>query len=770
MKARNIAFQALAASTIATGVGSAVLLAVVVHDLVNAQPRHVSSPESVVVLPTVSVGKLDELRSVLPTIPVELVQRVSRSAEGVGMPVTLDCVSTGFFQLLGVSLESGVDSTPRGDVVVGDEAAVVLSHEWWNRLGRPPPGPGATVFVAGSVRRIIGVAPDGFSGIAPDPPDGWLQIERDSACADHRPIEATRARVVGRVPSDMPSEAVERTVRAAYATLTPAVGEPSERLVWTVPDARARLLPKEVLVAQWASAGAFVLLLVAAANVCGLFAIRIGRARRELTVRRLLGASARHVVVETARTAWLVPVLALPIGGAVASGVGAVVRAYHPFAAASGIGLWVWAAIVVCTLVAFFAAVTLPLVVYLRDVRLRHVAGQHLRPLRLPLTFAAVQVAASLVLIVVTLLMVRSSFLLWSEAGFDVSDVWSVSVERLPSDAPWDGPDLLERWHEVAQRSPEVVASAVSTGDLLRTLQSDVAVLVQSDDGAVPGRLLPILHAVSHGYFDTVGTDLVLGRPFTSTDIAESEPVAIVDERSAREMFSDESPVGQCVRVGRYPACVTIVGVAEARRHQAFVATRFEVFVPLSQRSLYTGSQPRTLLLRFNPATRGAPRAFFDVMGQETPGMTLSATMQPLAAIAEQQSRSFGLATRLFWFMGLGGVLMSIVGLYAGTAAAVASRSTEIGIRKALGATSASIVIYVLSLAVNVSWKGAAAGLLTLALASAWLTPLLFEISAFDPISVVAGVGVTVAAVLAGSSGPCRRATQVPPAVILRDD
>ncbi|HMD62085.1 MAG TPA: FtsX-like permease family protein, partial [Opitutaceae bacterium] len=285
---------------------------------------------------------------------------------------------------------------------------------------------------------------------------------------------------------------------------------------------------------------------------------------------------------------------------------------------------------------------------------------------------------------------------------------------------------------------------------------------------------LVYLDPVTPNHFSTLGMRLVRGRGFTDADRADSRRVAVINEAMARDLWPGEDPVGKRI-AGASPAkpeWMEIVGVVnEVHATVEFVRrpdTHFQVYVPLNQ-------TPSSYVHWFNLAIQSAAPA-------PTVAAALRAAVQQIdpdqpvygieSAGESMQQFTSGLAVtgHMLGVFALVGLALSAVGLYGVIANLVAQRTSEIGIRMALGAQSRDVLWLVLGQGVRLAATGTVIGL-----ACAWalirlLDSILPAIPGGDPLAVACVASLLAAVALVASWLPARRAAAVDPIIALRSE
>jgi putative ABC transport system permease protein len=272
---------------------------------------------------------------------------------------------------------------------------------------------------------------------------------------------------------------------------------------------------------------------------------------------------------------------------------------------------------------------------------------------------------------------------------------------------------------------------------------------------------------VTPGYFRTMGIPLIYGRDFTDADTKDKPGVTIVDERLARQYWPNENPVGKRVRFGPpedNEPWHTVIGVAGTVRHQRVQEdTRQSVYLPHLQMPVgglalvtRTSSDPRELA---NAIRREAAQIDSDIPVSKV------ATMEEVVAESIWQPRLY--ATLFAVFAG-GTLVLALIGIYGVMAFLVQTRTHEIGVRMALGATARDVFKLIVGRGMKLTAVGVVIGVLGAVGLTRLMHSLLFHTSATDPktfifISILLGLAAFLACYI-----PARRAAKVDPLVALR--
>ena len=287
---------------------------------------------------------------------------------------------------------------------------------------------------------------------------------------------------------------------------------------------------------------------------------------------------------------------------------------------------------------------------------------------------------------------------------------------------------------------------------------------------------------MSHQYFSTVGQRILRGRDFAESDSSASRPVAIVNESLVRKYFPNEDPIGKHFGMdnSRYAGTFEIVGVArDAKYTDPDQPANPMFFVPLEQRVHYSdaaiqGNEIRTHFVgTIQLLVRGDTRNLEPQLRKALADIDPSLTIIAVQSMSEQVASNFDqqrMVAQLAGIFGLIAMLLAAIGLYGLTAYTVACRTSEIGVRMALGADRLNIVRLVLRGAFLPVAIGLVIGTPLAIGAGRLLAAQLFEIRSWDPKVFGLSILALGACAAAASIFPARRAASTDPMKALRTD
>jgi putative ABC transport system permease protein len=701
--------------------------------------------------------------------------------------------SPNLFPLLGVRPMLGrgfVDSDARkgGDVVV-------LSHEGWQAFFAGNPGAiGQTLRIDGNPVTVIGVMPPGmrFPQIALAPKTAFQETARDAMLFE--PL-APSERDLNRDMGNFNYKAIARlkpgiTLAQANAELdglqkgyTLSAHLPLHFGIALTP------LTKDVASgisgALWlllAAVGA--VLLIACVNLANLQLARAVNAERETAVRAALGAS-RAQLVRSRLTESLVLALTGGAAGVAVAFAGvrlllALVPANVPRIDEVHISLPVLGFAAALSIAAAIVFGTLPA---LRSLRVPPQAalqanstrtantqeGRHARNL-----LVAAQMACTVVLLIVTSLALRSfSGLLRQDRGFNASHVTLAQVDLFTPKYDTDGSkgNTIRRAFTdqtlTALRQLSSVQSVAATSVAPLTGETWVDTLFRPDH-PVPAGKEPRINVrwIDPEYLPTMQSPLVAGRNFTLAD--RSYPyVALISERTAREGFGGENPIGRTINniVPDDNHNVTVLGiVADARINglkddAAMVYLPYYAYTPLSLSFLVRSSQPGNALI---PEIR---RAIWQIDPEVAIPALKSMDDQVNDSVATDRFQTIVLTS-----FGTAALLLALLGIYGVLAYSVSLRRQEFGIRIALGSNRHALVWLVLWQAAYPILLGTGFGLAMAFIVLRWVRSLLYETPVMDPLAIGGSVLLLLVAAAMAAVVPARRAASIDPMRTLRSE
>ena len=763
---------------LALGVGANSATVTLAAALLVTAPDSVRDPQRVVLAPSIRsyVGYRNVSRDA-NTLDLAAVTR-SDLTVGVGREadvVQVECVTSGYFNIFPVRPELG-RGFDESDEMRRAAASVVLSHGlWMRRFGGDPAVVGRTVVLGNRGHVVVGVAPRGFRGIESAAIDAWILLAVSPELCSFAGTnlldvaDAAWLRTVGRVRDGFAIGAAAAEVASLASGIgagggTSDAGWRGRSLEPAYGSWRARSLDGRVTL--WLAGAGGLILLAGSLNITVLLLIQALDRVQEFAVRTQLGATRTRVFFQ-----FLLEHLAATGAGTVAAAgvgiaIGRLLIGLLPIAGADAFaGGPFFLSVGALALLAGVSSGLGP------AVWVSRVAGKfrlHGAPLAAPSgaglrnVLVTAQFALALVLVVGAGLFVGSVRHLGRTPGFDADRVVVATVDLARTGYRANRiHDVFETFLRRLERVPQVASAGVSLAPLLESGGPTRAFPLRTARSVAPRRL-PLFNAVSRDYFSTVGTRILRGRAFVDNDTG-GRPVMVVNAGLAARLWGTRDVLGQCVVVGGLP-CVEVVGVSEDRRHVSVTGVHDEWFVPFGQVSLYDNdAAPRTLLVRAHGTGRDAVGPIAAALRGTDVDLPYI-NVRPLADVVDDQTRSWRLGAVVFSLTSGFALVLAAVGSFAALALSVRSRTREIGIRMALGASRGDILTAVLRHGMKVVFAGLVLGVAMSAAAYRLMDSLLVGVTAADPASFgVACLAVCAAGAVAAVL-PAVRAARLQPA------
>ena len=691
-------------------------------------------------------------------------------------------VSAEFFRTLGVSPVLGRDFLLAEDDLDQDGRVVLLSNNFWRtRFGSDPNVVGTTISLDGRSFAVIGVLP--HDGIWLDNAQLFVPLVRD-------PDENRGNNVlvmIGRRKAGVSEAAALADMEAVAHQLAEQYPETNAGLGVNIQPASRWRADSDVRIALWVLMGAVgFLLLIACVNLANLLLARATGRRRETAVCAALGASrsrmVRRMLSESALLAGAGTLLGLllalwGVGLLKTIGSQAVPRVDEV-----GINPWVLGftlAVAVATAVVsgLLPAIQAPfanLATALREGD-RGVSGGR-GPNRIRGVLVGAEVALSLMLLVGAGLLVRSFGQLQGvDTGFDSENRLTFAV-NLPStgneeeEAENTGLFLAEFLGRL-QTAPNVLSAAAVNWKALGASSINMAVSDLDNPGDDESPLLADWRYITPAYFQTLGLSMVRGRDLMDQDRMyplQTPPWNVIISQSlANELWPGEDPIGRTILMWEDERAIgTVVGVVESMRERGLDQrpTR-AVYMPYDGATwspvhfvVHTAGDPMSLV----PTIRGMLTDF----DSSLPLYDIGNLDESLTdSVAGRRLNALLLST--FSFVAL---VLALAGVYGVMAYSVARRTSEIGVRVALGAGPARVLRQIVAAGVRPALIGIGIGLVGALALARFLSNLLFEIEPTDPMTYVTVVLLLAVAAIFSCYIPARRALSVNPVEALREE
>jgi predicted permease len=789
---RSPGFTAVAALTIALGIGPTTTIFSIANSLLMRTPPGVREREGLVSVyvsyeegsryATFSYPAFEALRdgpSGLSDICALDVFSASLSARGGGEPEMVGgmMVSAGYFGILGTRPALGRFFLPEEDDVPDAEPVVVLSHRLWTRrFAGDSSIVGATVDLNRHSFTVVGVAEEGFQGHAATFDIGlWVPITmRGTISGLDLSGNTTGLTAVGRLA---PGWSVAQANDAISVTLQelqsqdPGLYEKAEIVVAPysamIDEARG---PVTLFMALLLVVSGIVLL-IASVNVASIFLARATARSREIAVRLAVGASRGRLVRQLVAES----VLLFLLGGATGTAFAfwatdalAAVQLPLPFPMIFDftpdlrvLGFALAAALatgVLFGLAPALQATRQDLATSLRGER----GGMPTRATRMRNAFVIAQVAGSVVLLIAAGMFLRALARADSvDLGLDPRNVHVLTADL--SLHRYSNEEERAFFQELEQRAAAL--PGVSSAGLTWVLPLGFLRIYQRFQLPGEDRLhVADVNTVSPGYFETLRIAIVAGRAFDAGDREGAPPVVIINQTAARQLWPGQSALGQQISDGGQT--YTVVGIARDGKYGSLgEEPRAMIYRAFAQ----APSGMTSLVVRTLP---GAPRIDRPVreialaLDPDLPVQT-NAPYEQVIGVSLLPNRAAAATTGA---LGVVGLLLAAVGLFGVLSYAVSQRTREIGIRIALGADRLDVHKLVLRQGVRLTVIGLAIGGPLAFAAAQLIRGMLYGLSPADPLAFGAVAVLLVIVGLLAGYVPARRATATDPINVLRSE
>ena len=727
-----------------------------------------------------------------------------------GKAARTEFVSGNYFETLGLGPFAGRMLSDRDDSPQASPTAVMSYAAWQSDYGSDPSVVGQTFTFQSRPVTIVGIAPAGFFGdrIDPNPPAFWIPLSDEPLL--HGNLSVLRVPndswlfLLGRMKPGVKPEPVAQeitsTLRQWLATV-PAYTE----------NGNAALIPRQHVVLSPGGEGiqslqrqeakglyllmaiCALVLLVACANVANLLLARGATRRADVSLRVALGAARSRLISEM-----LVESVLLACMGGLA-GLGAAYMGTHlilalafpnspqlPIDASPSLLVLGFAFILSLITGIIFGIVPAWITSHadpaeaLRGVN-RSTRDRVSLPQRSLIIF---QAALSLILLLGAGLLTRSLANLQNQnLGIQTANRYIVHVD--PAGAGYTAATVSELNRALEQRFgslPEVAHVGLALYSPLERNEWAEGVYIAGRPAPRADEYnLALFDRVSPQYFASVGERLVQGRVFSDDDTATSQGVAVINQAFAKRYFPGENPVGHYfgTEEEKFASAFQIVGVvADAKYGNPSGPATSMFFRPLSQPMSGLTSQSekssddRSMILGAVILEFKTPPPSVDALVQKTlTDINPNLTVNSLQTLEFQVAGNFNedrLLSRLAALFGALALLLAAVGLYGITSYQVSRRTSEIGLRMALGANRGDVLWMVLRGAFMQVGLGLAIGIPVALLASHLIANQLYNVSSYDPVSLSLAIAALLLSATVAGILPARRAASIEPVTALR--
>jgi predicted permease len=719
-----------------------------------------------------------------------IVDRITGTTLSIGdraERATGSIVSANYFEALGVHPILGRGFLPEENFGRNAHPVTVISYRTWkDRYGGDPAIIGREQYLNGVQHTIVGVAPEGFDGTFVGYAfQFWVPLSMQETFNTPYKLEDRGARWiegfailkpgVSRQQAQQEISALAQQLENTYPATNRGSGVKLMPL-WETPFNQANTLLPTLEIALVV---VIFVLLIACANVSNLLLVRSFARRQEMTIRLAIGAGRGRLLRQLLTEGLILSSFAAAGGLLFARWFrNALVLFFPPLP--SGIiinlpGKLDWRVLAlsagVCIfstlLFALFPAIQaskIDLATALKSESGGVVGGS--RRARFRSTLVLIQVALSFVLLVGTVLLMKSAQGIENaNPGFSTDGVLTSSVDLFA--AGYDkvrAKNFRDQLIDRVQSLPGIQSAAFSRWlpfSYVGYLSSPVSVI-----GYVPApdeNPEVEFNAVSPEYFSTVGIPLLSGREFTGVDDEKSVPVAIVNDTMAAKFWPGRNPVGDHFKAK--DQSLLVVGVAKNSKYGT-IRENPEPFyyIALRQNVSVNGA----LYLRTSLSAAAIAPALAREIRAIDPGLAPMETITMRQQI-DRRSYTQKLAVTLLGVFGGMALLLAAIGLYSVMSYAVSQSKRELGLRMALGAEASDLLRLVMSQGLTLTAIGIILGAIASLALTSLIGNLLFSVSPRDPLAFAMAFAVMAAVSLAATFLPAWRASRTDPVRALRE-
>ncbi len=799
MMLKKPVFALIAIISLALGIGANTAIFSLVN-LILFRPLPVANPEQVVSVS--AVGKngqfaafsypnyLDfrDRNEVLSGLLASRFVGLSLSRSGSNEKVWGNLVSGNYFDVLGVKPALGRTFLPEEDKTRLSHPVVVISHSLWQRrFGADPSVIDSDVLINGRKFKVIGVAPAGFKGteiiytpeiFVPFAMQKWIEPENDYL--DDRGSQNLFA--VGRIKPDVTVNQAETSLNILTAQLAKDFPNDNEGLrIQVVPP--GFILPQirnQMLGVSAALMGLVALvLLIACTNLANLLLARATERGKEIAIRLSIGASRARIVRQLLTECVMLAAAGGVIGVALTRWIiDSIMALKPPIEIPITLELHVdWRVLIFSMIVSVITGVLFGLAPALQSTKpdltsaLKDVASQSgVRRSLLRNGLVVAQIAVSLVLLVAAGLTLRALQQLRAmNPGFNPENALMMNFDlSLQGHQTDPGRQLRKQLLNRVQSLPGVQSASITDSMPLSMNYNGKGILIEGQQQE-RGVNMPQAMSANIGlkYFETLGTPLLAGRDLTEQDQEGTTRSAVVNETFARKFFPGANPIenalGKQFRTSPEGQPWQIVGVAKNGKYWTIgEEPRAFVWFPIGNQLAFN-----TLLVR----TTSRPVSVIGEVRGEFRNLDPNLPVTDVKPLTEHMNLSLFPARAVAALLAAFGFLaltLAAIGIFGVMSYAVSQRTREIGIRMALGAGAKEIFKLVVGQGLSLTLIGAGIGLALALVVTRFLSSLLYNVSAVDPLTFAVVTLLLGGVALLACYIPARRAMKVDPMVALR--
>ena len=689
-------------------------------------------------------------------------------------------VTWNFFDVLGVKAELGRTFSPDDDKMGAAPTVILSSLVWKTTFAADPNVVGQSITLDGKSFTIVGVLPADFEFLYPQGVFSPIEalMEKGSPILDRG--NHTGIRAIARLKPGVTLEDAQSEMKVVAAGLEREYPATNSGNTSEVTSLQGRMVQRSRVMLLVLMGAVIIVLLIACVNLANLLVARAASRRHEVSVRLAIGAQRSRITRQLLTESILLATLGGASGVLVGNWFLKLFRALAPEGLPRLAGVRLDLAVLVFAIgLSLACGILFGIVPSLQASRtdlqaaLKQSAGtsaQGTGRQRTLGTLLVFEVSLAVLLLAGAGLMMRTlNRLARVDPGFRYDHLLTMKFE-LPAFRSTTASNLAFYAQVDSQvRSIPGVTSAALTSSLPIDGSNWNSVFIVADQ-PVPARAdLPgaAFTPISDDYFNTMGIRLLRGRVFSDQDRPDSPRIAVINEALARHFWPDEDPVGKRLKQG-WPEWKTpwleVAGVvADVKTEDLTSEVPMQVYLPLTQ------SPARSLILVGR--TEGEPLSRATDVISAIHSLNHDLPVYGVFSIEQLMSRSIltqRIAATLLGSFATLALVLAAVGIYGVVSYGTGQRSHELGLRMALGAGRSRVLGMVIRQSMAPVLIGTGVGIIGALVLTRFMSTLLFNVEATDPLTLVAVVLILGIVGLMASYLPARRAAGQDPLVALR--
>jgi predicted permease len=717
-------------------------------------------------------------------------------------PFPGEFVSGNYFSTFGIGAAAGRPITPEDDKPGAPPVAVMSYRAWQQHFGLDPSVIGASFTINTVPYTVVGIAPAGFFGdqLRPDPPDFWLPLATEPTLEGNNSLLNRDGLhwlyAIGRMKHTAKPAAVQSELTLELQRWIAAQPDLSEHDRGELKKQHIVLAPGGAGITNMADdAGSGLrllmilsgfVLLIACANIANLMLARGAANRAETAIRVALGAPRRRLIRQIITESVLLAVVGGLAGLAVAyAGTRAILlmafrgAQFVPISASPSLVVLGFAFLLSLVTGVLFGVAPAWVTTHSHPAEALHGVGRSTRDRSsIPRKALVVAQVALCALLLIGAGLLTKTLRNLEDQQFGFQPQGRLIVRTNPALAGYKPDKLYGLYQQLQQRLPRIPGVVNFSYSLYSPMRGDNWNFgIHIEGHPADERIGASFDRIGPHYFETLGTRLLRGRTITEEDTPTSQHVAVVNQAFVKKFLGKEDPIGKHFGMGgaKNSGDTEIVGVVEDTKYQDAREPAYPTFfmpflqMPADPKLAFTGASNYVGDIELKVA--GKPENLEASVRRALADIDPNLTVLRMEGLPEQLARNFNqdrLIARLTEIYGVLALILACVGLYGVTAYSVARRTSEIGIRMALGATRSNVLRLVLGGALFQTGLGLAIALPAALAAGRVMASQLYGVSSHDPTTLALAAASLSACAIVAAFIPARRAASIEPMRALR--